>query len=186
MKITVYGASSSALSERHVAQGRRMGQLIAERGWTAVNGGGSAGIMGAVTDGALDAGGRVTGIIPMFMVDRGLLYDRLTDVVVAADMAQRKQLLADGAAAIIVMAGGIGTYDEFFEAITLRQLQLIDSEVVVVNVDGYFDPMIAMLQRAADEHLMRGNSFDELFTLVPDADAAIAFLDKKLKPREGR
>ncbi len=180
MKVTVYGASSAQMSTRFVEQGQQLGRLIAERGWTAVHGGGSHGMMGAVSDGGLDAGGNVTGVIPMFMVERGWLNPRLTDVVIAADMAQRKQLLREGADAIIVMPGGIGTFDEFFEAVTLRQLGQLDAVIVLVNLDGYYDSLLQMLHHAETEGLMRGIKQEYMFNVVADSEQAIALLDKTL------
>lgn len=177
-KITVYGASSHTMAEPFVSQAELLGEMIARRGWTAVHGGGSGGVMGAVTRGAQRAGGAVTGIIPMFMVERGWLNDDLDDVVYTADMAQRKQLLADEAAAMLVMPGGIGTLDEFFQAVTLRQLGFNDAPIIVVNIDGFFDHIIAFLHRAAECRMMRGNRLDNLFTVVDDAPAAIAALDR--------
>ncbi len=168
------------MGEPYVSQAELMGELIARRGWTAVHGGGSGGVMGAVTRGARRAGGAVTGVIPMFMVERGWLNDDLSDVVYTADMAQRKQLLAEEAAAMVVMPGGIGTLDEFFQAVTLRQLGFNDAPIIVVNVNGFFDHMIEMLRHAAECNMMRGNSLDELFTVVDDAPAAMAAIERSV------
>ena len=179
MKITVYGASSHQMDEPYVSQTELLGELIARRGWTAVHGGGRGGVMGAGTRGAQRAGGNVTGIIPMFMVERGWLNDSLQDVVYTADMAQRKQLLAQ-ADAMVVMPGGIGTFDEFFQAITLRQLGFNDAPIIVVNVNGFFDHMLAQLELAAACHMMRGNSRDDLFTVVDDAAAAVTAIENLL------
>ena len=95
--------------------------------------------MGAVTDGALDAGGDVTGVIPKFMVNNGWCYHRLVDVIVTADMHQRKQTMSDMADAVIAMPGGVGTLEELLETLTWRQLGLVKVPVIILNTMGYYD-----------------------------------------------
>ena len=97
----MFAASSANIESRYLADAHELGTLLAQGGWRCVNGGGAVGLMGAVTDGTLDAGGEVTGVIPKFMVDNGWLYDRLEDVIVTADMHQRKQMMSDMADAVI-------------------------------------------------------------------------------------
>ena len=157
--VCVFCASSANINERYMADARELGTLLAQGGWRCVNGGGAVGLMGALTDGTLDAGGEVTGVIPKFipkfMVDNGWCYDRLNDVIVTADMHQRKQMMSDMADAVIALPGGVGTFEELLETLTWRQLGLVKVPVIILNTLGYYDPLLAMLQHAIDEGFMK-------------------------------
>ena len=153
--VCVFCASSANINECYMADARELGTLLAQGGWRCVNGGGAVGLMGALTDGTLDAGGEVTGVIPKFMVDNGWCYDRLQDVIVTADMHQRKQTMSDMADAVIAMPGGVGTLEELLETLTWRQLGLVSHPVIILNTLGYYDSLLAMLQHAIDEGFMK-------------------------------
>jgi len=155
--ICVFGASSANIGSNYTDAARELGVLLARGGWRCINGGGAVGLMGAVTDGALDAGGRVTGVIPKFMVDNGWCYDRLDDVIVSADMHQRKQMMSDMADAVIVLPGGVGTLEEALEAITWRQLGLVNLPIVLLNTAGYYDHLLQLLSHAIDEGFMKAS-----------------------------
>ena len=133
--------------------------------------------MGAVTDGTLDAGGEVTGVIPKFMVDNGWLYDRLEDVVITADMHQRKHMMSDMADAVIAMPGGVGTMEELIETLTWRQLRLVTYPVIILNTKGYYDPLLAMLDHAIGEGFMKP-SHSQLWQVAATPAEAIAMLDE--------
>ena len=124
INICVFGASSRDLEQRYVDDAYHLGTLIAQRGWACYNGAGCEGLMRAVSDGALDAGGEAIGVIPQFMVDNGWHYDRLTRIITTSDMHQRKLTLAQSTQAVIALPGGCGTLEELLEAITWRQLNL--------------------------------------------------------------
>ena len=151
----VFCASSASIDSRYLDAARELGTLLARRGWRCVNGGGAVGLMGAVTDGTLDAGGEVTGVIPKFMVDNGWCYDRLEDVIVTADMHQRKQMMSEMADAVIALPGGVGTLEELLETLTWRQLSLVKVPVIILNTLGYYDPLLAMLGHAINEGFMK-------------------------------
>ena len=153
--VCVFCASSADIDARYLEAARELGALLAEGGWRCVNGGGAVGLMGAVTDGALDAGGEVTGVIPKFMVDNGWCYDRLVDVIVTADMHQRKQMMSEMADAVIAMPGGVGTLEELLETLTWRQLGLVKVPVIILNTLGYYDALLEMLRHAIDEGFMK-------------------------------
>jgi uncharacterized protein (TIGR00730 family) len=138
--------------------------------------------MGAVTDGALDAGGDVTGVIPKFMVDNGWCYHRLVDVIVTADMHQRKQTMSDMADAVIAMPGGVGTLEELLETLTWRQLGLVKYPVVILNTLGYYDALLAMLQHAIDEEFMKP-SHNRLWQVAATPQEVITLLENS-KPIE--
>ena len=178
--VCVFCASSANIDERYLEAARELGRLLAQEGWRCVNGGGAVGLMGAVTDGALDAGGQVTGVIPKFMVDNGWCYDRLEDVIVTADMHQRKYMMSEMADAIIAMPGGVGTLEELLETLTWRQLGLVKVPVIILNTLGYFDQLIAMLGHAIDEGFMKP-SHAQLWTVAETPAEAIAMLEN-VKP----
>ena len=174
--VCVFCASSANIDERYLADAHQLGTLLAQAGWRCVNGGGAVGLIGAVTDGALDADGEVTGVIPKFMVDNGWCYDRLIDVVVTADMHQRKQIMSDMADAVIALPGGVGTLEELLETLTWRQLGLVKVPVIILNTLGYYDPLLAMLRHSIDEGFMKP-SHDQLWQVAATPAEAIALLD---------
>lgn len=174
--VCVFCASSANIDERYLADARELGNLLAQEGWRCVNGGGAVGLMGAVTDGTLDAGGEVTGVIPKFMVDNGWCYDRLMDVVVTADMHQRKQMMSNMADAVIALPGGVGTLEELLETLTWRQLGLVKVPIIILNTLGYYDPLLAMLRHAIDEGFMKP-SHGQLWQVAATPADAVALLD---------
>ena len=174
--VCVFCASSANIGERYLADARELGTLLAQGGWRCVNGGGAVGLMGAVTDGTLDAGGEVTGVIPKFMVDNGWCYDRLMDVVVTADMHQRKQMMSNMADAVIALPGGVGTLEELLETLTWRQLGLVKVPIIILNTLGYYDPLLAMLRHAIDDGFMKP-SHGQLWQVAATPADAVALLD---------
>ena len=175
--VSVFCASSANIDVRYLDAARELGSLLASDGWRCVNGGGAVGLMGAVTDGALDAGGEVTGVIPKFMVDNGWCYDRLEDVIITADMHQRKQMMSEMADAVIAMPGGVGTFEELLETLTWRQLGLVKVPVIILNTLGYYDALLAMLQHAIDEGFMK-QSHAQLWQVASTPQDAIALLNE--------
>lgn len=155
--VCVFCASSASIDDQYLSAARELGGMLACGGWRCVNGGGAVGLMGAVTDGALDAGGQVTGVIPKFMVDNGWCYDRLEDVVVTADMHQRKQMMSDMADAVIALPGGVGTLEELLETLTWRQLGLVKVPVIILNTRDYYAPLLEMLRHAIGEGFMKAS-----------------------------
>ena len=174
--VCVFCASSANIDTQYIEAARELGRLLAVGGWRCVNGGGAVGLMGALTDGALDAGGEVTGVIPKFMVDNGWCYDRLEDVIVTADMHQRKQMMSEMADAVIAMPGGVGTFEELLETLTWRQLGLVKVPVIILNTLGYYDPLLAMLRHAINEGFMKP-SHSQLWTVAKTPDEAVARLE---------
>ena len=174
--ICVFCASSANIDSHYLEAARDLGGLLAREGWRCVNGGGAVGLMGALTDGVLDAGGKVTGVIPKFMVDNGWCYDRLDDVVITADMHQRKQMMSEMASAVIAMPGGVGTLEELLETLTWRQLGLVKVPIIILNTMGYYDPLLAMLHQAIDEGFMK-ESHARLWRVAATPAEAVALLD---------
>ena len=157
-----------------------LGTLLAQQGWTCVNGAGAMGLMRAVTDGVLDAGGHVTVVIPKFMVDNGWCYDRLPEVIITPDMHERKQQMADMTDAVVALPGGCGTLEELLEAITWRQLGLSQRPIVLLNTRGYYDPLVAMLQHSIDERFMKA-SHHNLWSVASTPQEAVEMVEQQLQ-----
>ena len=137
------------------AAAEQVGRLLAERGMELVYGGGKVGLMGAVADACLGAGGRVIGVIPQGLMDREVGHAGLTELRVVGSMHERKALMADLAEGFLCLPGGFGTWDEFCEILTWAQLGLHTSACGLLNVAGYYDPLLAMADRAREEGFLK-------------------------------
>ena len=153
--VCVYSASSTKIAPVYFAAAEELGRLLAKRGINLINGAGSIGLMAATSNAALQAGGTVTGIIHRFMVEQGWHHSGLTRLVETETMHERKQLMAQMSDAVIALPGGCGTMEELLEIITWKQLGLFLNPIVVLNIDGFYDPLLEMLQRAIDGRFMR-------------------------------
>lgn len=153
--VCVYCASSTQVASAYREAATELGHLLGERNLRVINGAGNSGLMCAVSDAALAAGGTVTGVIPRFMVEQDWCHKGLTDLVEVGSMHERKQRMADLSDAVIALPGGCGTLEELLEVITWKQLGLYLNPIVILNINGYFDPLLEMFRRAVDEHFMR-------------------------------
>ena len=153
--VCVYSASSTKIDEVYFNAARQLGQLLAKRRIRLINGAGSIGLMRSVADAVLEKGGEVTGVIPKFMVEQGWHHTGLSKLVEVESMHERKQLMADLSDAVIALPGGCGTLEELLEIITWKQLGLYLNPIVILNTNGFFDPLLDMLTRAIDENFMR-------------------------------
>ena len=131
-----------------------LGKMLGEEGITLITGGGCQGLMRAVEDGALEAGGKAIGVIPQFMVEQNWQHPSLSELHVTPDMHTRKQQMAQMSEAVIALPGGCGTMEELCEIITWKQLGLYLHPIVILNINGYYDALIAQLERAVEEHFM--------------------------------
>ena len=153
--VCVYSASSTKIDPVYFDTAYELGTLLGQQHIRLINGAGNMGLMSAVSDAALAAGGEVTGVIPRFMVEQGWHHTGLTRLVEVESMHERKKMMADLSDAVIALPGGCGTLEELLEIITWKQLGLYLNPVVILNVKGFFDPLLAMLQRAVEENFMR-------------------------------
>lgn len=153
--VCVYSASSTKIDPVYFDTAHKLGTLLGQQHIRLINGAGNMGLMSAVSDAALAVGGEVTGVIPRFMVEQGWHHTGLTRLVEVESMHERKKMMADLSDAVIALPGGCGTLEELLEIITWKQLGLYLNPVVILNVKGYFDPLLAMLQRAVEENFMR-------------------------------
>ena len=153
--VCVYSASSTKIDPVYFDTAYELGTLLGQQHIRLINGAGNMGLMSAVSDAVLAAGGEVTGVIPRFIVEQGWHHTGLTRLVEVESMHERKKMMADLSDAVIALPGGCGTLEELLEIITWKQLGLYLNPVVILNVKGYFDPLLAMLQRAVEENFMR-------------------------------
>lgn len=178
--ITVYCASSQRVAPLYTAEAARLGRAIASAGIPLITGAGRMGLMGAVNDAAIEAGGTTIGVIPRFMVERGWHHKGVTRLEITADMHSRKELMAKLSRGAIAMPGGFGTFEELLEIITWRQLGLYDGNVVIFNINGYYDPLLAMIGAAVSQNFIPADH-SRLFEVATEADQAVAMA---LKPAE--
>ena len=173
--IAVYCASSDKIAQTYFDAARRLGHAIATAGMPLIDGAGRIGLMGAVNDACLDAGGCAIGVIPAFMVELGLQHDGLTELHVVRTMHERKAKMASLARGVIALPGGIGTFEELTEIMTWLKLGLFDGRVAVLNTGGYYDPFLAMLDRAASDGFI-DTSFRTGFLATESVDEALRFV----------
>ncbi|GAA3752886.1 TIGR00730 family Rossman fold protein [Streptomyces tremellae] len=157
---------------RYESSAAALGKGLAAAGVELVFGGGAHGMMAAVADAALAAGGEVSGFIPEFLVQREGVHPGVRRIVLTGTLHERKRAMYEAADAFVVLPGGLGTLDETVEVITWRQVDLHDKPVVVVNVGGWADPLIGALDAALSQGFA-GAGTQDLFTVVPDAAAAL-------------
>ena len=148
MRVCVYCGSSAGDDPRFAATARAFGAALARAGIGVVFGGGRVGLMGALADAALAAGGEVIGVIPRFLEEREVAHSGV-DLRVVESMHERKQLMSELSDAFVALPGGFGTFEEFFEIVTWVQLALIDAPCILANVDGFYDPFLALVDGAA-------------------------------------
>ena len=153
--VCVYCASSTKISPKYFAAAEELGRLLAMRGINLINGAGSIGLMAASSDAALAAGGTVTGVIPRFMVEQGWQHTGLTELIVPETMHERKHLMAEMSDGVIALPGGCGTMEELLEIITWKQLGIYLKPIVILNIEGFYNPLLEMLQRAIEGNFMR-------------------------------
>jgi uncharacterized protein (TIGR00730 family) len=158
--ICVYCASSRRCDAAYHAAAHRVGEVLVDSGYGIVYGGGAAGSMGAVADGALGRGGTVRGILPRFMMELEWGHPKLTDLRIVEDLRVRKHLMLSESHGLVALPGGCGTLEELFEALTLKRLGLYVHPIVLLNTRNYFAPLIALLKHAVEEHFMAPRHLD--------------------------
>lgn len=175
-RLCVYCGSAVGNDERHRAAARELGGLLAAAGIELVYGGGRIGLMGVVADAVLAGGGRVTGVIPRRLSDFEIAHHGASELIVVSSMHERKRVMAERADAFAALPGGIGTLDETFEIVTWRQLGLHDKPVFLVDVAGYWQPLVALLDHLVASRFARPLVPDllEVVASVPDLMVALA------------
>jgi uncharacterized protein (TIGR00730 family) len=180
--ICVYCGSSDRGPSRHQTAASELGRRLAEAGIELVFGGGRVGLMGRLADGALSAGGRVTGVIPEHLIRAEVGHARVTRLVVTKSMHQRKAAMFRRSDAFVILPGGPGTLDEFFEIVTWRQLRLHDKPIVIVDLDGYWRPLLRLIERIIARGYARAG-FRRLFGIVDSIPEVLPALHRAHRPR---
>jgi uncharacterized protein (TIGR00730 family) len=174
-RLCVYCGAADRVGEAHRAAARQLGRLLAAAGIELVYGGGRIGLMGLMADAALGAGGRVIGVIPGHLHDYEIGHSGVTELFVVDNMHDRKRRMFELSDAFVVLPGGLGTLEEAFEVITWKQLGLHDKPIVVVDVEGYWAPLAALVDHVVAEGFAHPSARD-LFQVVGGVDDLLPHL----------
>lgn len=181
MNICVFGASSCIIDEKYIRDVEILGGKIAERGHGLIYGAGASGLMGAAARGVHQKGGNIVGVVPDFFMDEdmgidGRLYKNCTEIVITDTMRERKRIMEDRSDAFIIVPGGIGTFEEFFEVFTLKQLERHNKAIAIYNLYGYYDSMLKMLEDATNRGFLRA-ACKHLIEVFTDMDEMLDYIE---------
>jgi len=180
MNLCVYGASSNQIEPVYLEEGERLGMLMAQKGHTLVFGAGQTGLMGALARGMAKYDGRMIGVAPRFFDQPGVLYEDCTEMIFTETMRQRKEIMEDRADGFIMTPGGIGTYEEFFEILTLKQLGRHAKPIGILNTAGYFDDLGRLLEDTAARGFM-AESCLSLYHISAQPEELLAYMEEYRK-----
>ncbi|MFN3564737.1 MAG: TIGR00730 family Rossman fold protein [Burkholderiaceae bacterium] len=180
--VCVFCGSQPGARAAYVAAARALGEVLARNGIATIYGGGHVGMMGALADAALAAGGRVIGVIPEHLMRPEVAHQNLDELLVVASMHERKRTMAARADAFVVLPGGYGTFEEMFEMVTWLQLRLQAKPVGMLNIEGYFDHLLAFLRHGAAEGFIRAEHRD-LLLVDGSAEALLERLAQRVPVR---
>ena len=182
--LCVYCGANAGAAPVYTAAAKTLGQTMAAEGIRLVYGGGSIGLMGILARAVMEDGGDVTGIIPQFLKDREVMLREVPDLVVTADMHERKRVMFQRADAFVALPGGIGTLEEVVEVMTWAQLDQHMKPILIVNLNGFWDPLIALFRRMMEEGFLHkaflGNHVDLPVAFVDTIEQVIPTLRAKL------
>lgn len=173
--VTVYCSSSKSLDPIYYAAGAALGGAIAREGWALVYGGNHLGLMATVADAARNAGGKVIGVTPQLFVEKGFGDDQCDELIVTENLRDRKAMMEKRGDAFVALPGGLGTFEEIFDIVVHRQLGFHTKPIVLLNIDGYYDTLIQMIQEGVEKHFIKIES-RRLFVTAPTVDSVIACL----------
>ncbi len=176
-KVCVYCASSDKIHPKYFEATDKLAKVLAKNNITVVYGGGARGLMGQLADTVLRERGRIIGIMPRFMREVEFHHKDVNEFIFTADMHERKKQFMVGVDALITLPGGCGTFEELMEAITLKRLGLFVKPIVILNIDGYYDPLIQMLERAIDNNFMR-SEHKNIWTVFENPESVLEAIQK--------
>lgn len=178
MKICVYGAASSLIETSFLENGKELGRKMAERGHGLVFGGGANGMMGAVAEGVFEKSGYILGVIPEFFKEESpeISFKHCTDYIYTDTVRERKRGLEENANGFIITPGGIGTLDEFFEILTLKQLGRHNKPIAIFNINGFFNELDAMMNKSIEKSFITSDC-KELYSTFDDIDEMLDYLE---------
>ncbi|MHB1688049.1 MAG: LOG family protein [Ignavibacteriaceae bacterium] len=175
-KVCVFCASSDLSDTVYLDAAFKLGEILAGNSIDIIYGGGAAGCMGRLADGALSKDGKVYGIIPKFMYDLEWGHDKITELKIVDSLSERKEMMMEGTDAVIALPGGSGTLEELFEAITLKRLGLYLSPIIFVNTKSFFNPCIQLLENAIKEKFMDERN-RQMWEVVYTADEVLSSIE---------
>ena len=178
MNICLFGASSEDINNIYFEKVEELGKAIARRGHGMVFGGGKTGLMGAAARGIASEKGYMLGIAPRFFDQPGILCDDCSEFIFTDTMRERKQLMEDNSDAFIVVPGGLGTFEEFFEILTLKQLGRHNKPIAIFNVNNYYDDIANTIKKASDEGFLK-EEFLDIFIVSSDAEEILNYVENK-------
>lgn len=178
MKICVFGAASPKIDKVYIEKVEELGREMVKRGHSLVFGGGGNGLMGAAARGVMMEGGYIEGVIPSFFENEEIeaVFEHCDMVFETKTMRERKQLMEDMSAAFVIVPGGIGTFEEFFEIMTLRQLCRHNKPIALYNIEGYYNELNAMMQAAVEKGFVR-SAVDALYKTTDNLEELFEFLE---------
>ncbi|HOO99582.1 MAG TPA: TIGR00730 family Rossman fold protein [Bacteroidales bacterium] len=183
MTVCVFAASSSRTDGEYSKAASRLGTLLAQQHIDIVYGGGGIGLMGKLADAALQAGGKITGVIPAFMKEEGWGHHGISEMIVTTDMNERKKKMFELSDAVVALPGGIGTLEELTEAITLKQLSLFHGRVIILNTLGYYDSFLKFI-----DDMVKGNFFRHehrgIWQVASTPEEALSMITREQKDSE--
>lgn len=183
--LTVFCGSSSGNESIYMEQARVLGLTLARQGITLIYGGARVGLMGAVADGALEAGGKVIGVIPGFLQTKEIAHEKLSDLIIVNSMHERKTRMNDLSDGVIALPGGFGTLDELFEMLTWGQLGLHKKPIGLLNIDGYYDDLVYMVQTMTERGFLKEVNRNMLLTST-SADDLLLQMRQYTAPETGK
>lgn len=163
--ICVFGSSSESIDKVYHQTAESLGSALVNKGYGVIFGAGKYGVMGATARGVVAAGGKLIGVSPTFFIEDGVIFDDCTELVFTESMRERKFIMEERADAFIICPGGIGTFEEFFEVFTLKQLRRHSKPIIIYNVNNYYNPMIEMMEKCVEQKFM-AREFTELYTVA--------------------
>jgi uncharacterized protein (TIGR00730 family) len=173
--VTVYCSSSKHLDPIYYTAGAALGRAIALEKWDLVYGGNHIGLMATLADAARAAGGRVIGITPQLFIDKGVGDHQCDELVITKNLRDRKAMLERRGDAFVALPGGLGTLEEIFDIVVHRQLAYHTKPIVLLNIDGYYDPLIQLIQRGVEKRFIKMEP-KRLFLTAPSVESVIAYL----------
>ncbi|MDD6735823.1 MAG: TIGR00730 family Rossman fold protein [Clostridiales bacterium] len=176
MNICVYGASSDLIDKSFIEAAEDLGREMAKRGHALIYGAGAGGVMGGTARGVAEGGGKIIGIAPSFFNVDGMIYENCTELIRTETMRSRKELMEQRSDAFIMAPGGIGTFDEFFEMLTLKQLSRHTKAMTVLNVNGYFDDLMKFIKHAIKENFIK-QECEELYKVFEDPGKLLDYIE---------
>lgn len=184
-RITVFCGSSSGTSTIYKSQATLLGQTLAKRNIELVYGGANVGLMGAVADGALSKSGKVIGVLPQFLKSKEIAHEELTKLILVDSMHERKTKMNELCDGVIALPGGYGTLEEFFEMLTWAQLGLHQKPIAILNIDGYYDALILLVQTMVDKGFLKDVN-QQMLLISDNIDELLDKMENYVAPTVGK